>query len=198
MAIRTSKEVKQATHIAMTWVILSPAAAVAVGMVGRVWFDDAARGTVDSRRSFRHDKRASSRQSATGLIPGRPRGHHEHGLFAAPRCGLCLRTGLLPHAAAQGRRAEGARLDLCASVLVIAIFLGHPNNFILDMSYAWAGFGAAFGPALLMSLFGATSTKYGVLVGASSSAVSPSSSGSSSRTLRFCRTRRASCSPQSP
>ena len=59
MAIRTSKEVKQATHIAMTWVVISLAAAVLVG-----------------------------------------------------RRGLCLRTGLLPHAAAQGRRAEGARLDL--------------------------------------------------------------------------------------
>lgn len=57
-----------------------------------------------------------------------------------------------------------------ASVLVIAslaIFLGlNPNNFILDMvSYAWAGFGAAFGPALLMSLFWRHTTKYGVLVG---------------------------------
>ena len=33
------------------------------------------------------------------------------------------------------------------------------------VSYAWAGFGAAFGPALLMSLFWRHTTKYGVLVG---------------------------------
>ena len=57
-----------------------------------------------------------------------------------------------------------------ASVLVIAslaIFLGlNPNNFILDMvSYAWAGFGAAFGPALLMSLFWKRTTRNGVLAG---------------------------------
>ena len=56
------------------------------------------------------------------------------------------------------------------SVLVIAgmaIFLGlNPDNFILDMvAYAWAGFGAAFGPALLCSLFWRRATRNGVLAG---------------------------------
>ena len=37
MAIKSTKEIPQATHIAMTWVILSLAAAVAVGMVGTVY-----------------------------------------------------------------------------------------------------------------------------------------------------------------
>ena len=56
------------------------------------------------------------------------------------------------------------------SVLVIAaaaIYLGlSPDNFILDMvAYAWAGFGAAFGPALLMCLFWRRTTERGVLAG---------------------------------
>ena len=33
------------------------------------------------------------------------------------------------------------------------------------VSYAWAGFGAAFGPALLMSLFWKRTTRNGVLAG---------------------------------
>ncbi|MBQ3441755.1 MAG: sodium:proline symporter, partial [Selenomonadaceae bacterium] len=38
--------------------------------------------------------------------------------------------------------------------------------FILDMvAYAWAGFGAAFGPALLMSLFWKRTTRRGVIAG---------------------------------
>ena len=57
-----------------------------------------------------------------------------------------------------------------ASVLVIAslaVFLGlNPNSFILDMvSYAWAGFGAAFGPAILMSLFWRRTTRNGAVAG---------------------------------
>ena len=42
----------------------------------------------------------------------------------------------------------------------------NPDSFILDMvAYAWAGFGAAFGPALLMSLFWKRTTKIGVIAG---------------------------------
>jgi len=42
----------------------------------------------------------------------------------------------------------------------------NPNSFILDMvSYAWAGFGAAFGPALIMSLFWRRATRNGALAG---------------------------------
>ena len=57
-----------------------------------------------------------------------------------------------------------------ASVLIIAsiaVYLGfNPNSFILDMvAYAWAGFGAAFGPALLMSLFWKRTTRRGVIAG---------------------------------
>ena len=57
-----------------------------------------------------------------------------------------------------------------ASVLIIAsiaVFLGfNPDSFILDMvAYAWAGFGAAFGPALLMSLFWKRTTRRGVIAG---------------------------------
>lgn len=56
------------------------------------------------------------------------------------------------------------------SVLVIAaiaITLGlNPQNLILDIvAYAWAGFGSAFGPALLASLFWRRATRNGVLAG---------------------------------
>ncbi len=49
----------------------------------------------------------------------------------------------------------------------IAVFLGfNPDSFILDMvAYAWAGFGASFGPALLMSLFWKRTTRRGVIAG---------------------------------
>ena len=40
MAISSSKEIKQATRIAMTWVTISLAAAVAVGMAGRVFLTE--------------------------------------------------------------------------------------------------------------------------------------------------------------
>jgi sodium/proline symporter len=42
----------------------------------------------------------------------------------------------------------------------------NPNSLILDMvAYAWAGFGAAFGPAILLSLYWRQTTRNGVLTG---------------------------------
>ena len=52
-------------------------------------------------------------------------------------------------------------------IAAIAIGLGlNPQNLILDIvAYAWAGFGAAFGPALLASLFWRRTTRNGILAG---------------------------------
>ena len=53
------------------------------------------------------------------------------------------------------------------SIAAIAILMGlNPDNLILNMvAYAWAGFGATFGPALLASLFWRRATRNGILAG---------------------------------
>jgi sodium/proline symporter len=52
-------------------------------------------------------------------------------------------------------------------IATIAMALAlNPDSFILDIvAYAWAGFGAAFGPAILASLFWRRATRNGVLAG---------------------------------
>ena len=46
-------------------------------------------------------------------------------------------------------------------------FLGYdPNSKVLELvSYAWAGFGAAFGPVIILSLFWKRMTRNGALSG---------------------------------
>jgi sodium/proline symporter len=52
-------------------------------------------------------------------------------------------------------------IALCASALAL-----DPDSMVLDLvAYAWAGFGAAFGPAVLMSLFWKGMTRNGALAG---------------------------------
>ena len=42
----------------------------------------------------------------------------------------------------------------------------NPNNYILDLvAYAWAGFGASFGPLMLFSLFWKRTTLKGAVAG---------------------------------
>lgn len=58
-------------------------------------------------------------------------------------------------------------------VSVIAIILAQdPNNLVLSLvSYAWAGFGAAFGPVILISLWWKRMTRNGALAGMITGAV---------------------------
>lgn len=170
MAIRTSGEIRQATHIAMTWVILSLAAAVAVGMVGRVYLTEPLTGTA-SETVFLVMTNELFPPIAAGLILS--------AVLAAIMSTASSQLLVAASAFAQDfyrtlihKDAEQSELVWIsrASVLVIAslaVFLGfNPNSFILDMvSYAWAGFGAAFGPAILMSLFWKRTTRNGVIAG---------------------------------
>jgi sodium/proline symporter len=52
-------------------------------------------------------------------------------------------------------------------VALIAVYLARkPESQVLDLvSYAWAGFGAAFGPVVILSLFWKRMTRNGALAG---------------------------------
>ena len=170
MAVRSSGEIRQATRIAMTWVILSLAAAVAVGMVGRVFLADPLEGTA-SETVFLVLTNTMFPPFLAGLILS--------AVLAAIMSTASSQLLVAASAFAQDfyrtlirKNAEQTELVWIAraSVFVIAalaIFLAlNPNSFILDMvSYAWAGFGAAFGPAILMSLFWKRTTRNGVVAG---------------------------------
>ena len=59
--------------------------------------------------------------------------------------------------------ARVAVLGVCLVAYYLAL---HPGNKVLDLvGYAWAGFGAAFGPALLLSLYWRRMNRYGALAG---------------------------------
>ncbi|MBD3878860.1 MAG: sodium/proline symporter PutP [Quinella sp. 1Q5] len=170
MAIKSTSELPQATRIAMTWVTLSLAAAVAIGMVGTVYLTTPLEGT-DAEKVFL----VMTNQLFPPIIAG---------LMLSAVLAAIMSTAssqLLVAASAFAQdfyktliRKDAEQTELVwisrASVLIIAsiaVFLGfNPDSFILDMvAYAWAGFGAAFGPALLMSLFWKRTTRRGVIAG---------------------------------
>ncbi|MDQ0219096.1 Na+/proline symporter [Peribacillus cavernae] len=58
------------------------------------------------------------------------------------------------------------RLAVLAVSLIALVLALNPNETILNLvGYAWAGFGAAFGPVVLLSLYWKRMTKMGALVG---------------------------------
>ena len=170
MAIKSTSELPQATRIAMTWVILSLAAAVAIGMVGTVYLTTPLEGT-DSETVFL--------VMTNQLFPPIVAGLLLSAVLAAIMSTASSQLLVAASAFAQDfyktlirKDAEQSELVWIsrASVLIIAsiaVFLGfNPDSFILDMvAYAWAGFGAAFGPVVLMSLFWKRTTRRGVIAG---------------------------------
>ena len=170
MAIKSTKEIPQATRIAMTWVILSLAAAVAVGMVGTVYLSTPLEGT-NAETVFLLMTNQLFPPIVAGLVLS--------AVLAAIMSTASSQLLVAASAFAQDfyktlLRKDANQTELVwisrASVLIIAsiaVFLGfNPDSFILDMvAYAWAGFGAAFGPAILMSLFWRRTTRRGVIAG---------------------------------
>ncbi|QAS52120.1 sodium/proline symporter PutP [Halobacillus litoralis] len=58
------------------------------------------------------------------------------------------------------------RFAVAAIALIAVLLAGNPDNTVLGLvSYAWAGFGAAFGPIIILSLFWKGITRNGALAG---------------------------------
>ncbi len=59
-----------------------------------------------------------------------------------------------------------SRLTVLGVAAVATVLALNPESSVLDLvSYAWAGFGAAFGPVFLLSLFWKRMTREGALAG---------------------------------
>ncbi|WOC11187.1 sodium/proline symporter PutP [Gordonia sp. MP11Mi] len=64
------------------------------------------------------------------------------------------------------------RLGVLAIAVIATVLALSPSNSILDLvAFAWAGFGAAFGPAIVLSLYWRRLTTWGALVGIVTGAV---------------------------
>lgn len=170
MAIRASSELKQATNIAMTWVILSLAAAVLVGMVGRVYLQQPLEGSaVETVFMVMTDTLFSSFFSGlilSAVLAAIMSTASSQLLVTASAVSQDFYKSLIHKQAGEKELVWISRATVIV-VSIIAVLIGlDPNNFVLDMvAYAWAGFGAAFGPTLVISLFWNRMTRNGALAG---------------------------------
>lgn len=170
MAINSSGEIKRATRIAMTWVVISLTASVAVGMVGKVFLIETLAGG-DVEKVFMIMANTAFSPFAAGLILSAVLA----AIMSTASAQLLVAASAFSrdfYQAVFRKNADGKELiwvsrAAVVAVSCIALLLGlNPNNLILDMvSYAWAGFGAAFGPTLICALFWRGTTKNGALAG---------------------------------
>ena len=170
MAIGDPNELKKATHIAMTWVIISLIAAVSVGVVGKVVLSTPLTGA-DAEKVFLIMSSELFPPFVSGLIWSAVLAaimstSSAQLLVTASAVSKDFYSAFIRKSASEKELIYVSRLTVLI-VAGLAILLGmDPNNYILTMvAYAWAGFGATFGPCILMSLYWKRMNRNGALAG---------------------------------
>ncbi len=175
-AAASERELPAARRIAVTWVALSLAGALAAGWTGIAWVRPPLEGAASERVFL---------VLVENLLPGVLAGMALAAVLAAIMstadsqllvCASALTEDF--YRALVRPRAGPRELVWMGRGAVLAVTLGaaalawDPDRRVLDLvAYAWAGFGAAFGPPLLLSLYWRRMNATGALAGMVAGAV---------------------------
>lgn len=180
MAIRKEEDIRLSRRIATVWVFISMFVAIAIGIIG---YSVTQAGIIPS-----YETTSDAESTIIALA------HHlaENGVLAALMAGVVLAgilactmstadSQLLTSASSFSENilrdvlkvkvsVRGSMMVARLTIVVIAcisIYLAwNPQNSIFNIvSFAWAGFGAAFGPIMLASLFWRRTTLAGAISG---------------------------------
>lgn len=171
MAINKSSELKKSRRIATIWCIISLFAAVAIGLTGRALYPAELLTQSLSENIFII--------MSTGLLPAFLAGVVMSGILAATMSSsdsyLLIASSALSRDIFKGvfkKDATDEQVMLVSRItlLVVSIFgiiiaLDEGNVIFKVVSFAWAGFGATFGPVMLFSLFWKRTTRAGAIAG---------------------------------
>jgi sodium/proline symporter len=171
MAIRDESELTRSRRIATVWVIISLAVAVLIGIVGRTLYPVTLTSTAEAEKVFI--------LISTNLLPPLLAGLVMAGILAATISSsdsyLLIAASSLAKNIYQGLlRKEASDKDVMwvsrITLLVIAfiavlIALDDESVIFTIVSFAWAGFGATFGPLMLFSLFWKRINRAGAVAG---------------------------------
>ena len=182
MAIEKVEKIKLARRVASIWVVISMAVAIVIGIVGYgVIKSGVVTGIEDSERIIIEIAKVISGNGAILAIIA--------GIILSGILASIMSTADSQLLAASSSISEDmfkalklkvsdkkkmlvARISVVL-IAIIAMFIAKdPNSKVFEIvSFAWAGFGATFGPVVLCALFFKRTNKWGALAGLVSGAV---------------------------
>jgi len=177
MAIKSVKETKSARRIGIGWMILSLAGAIATALIGVAYYQQNGGELADAETVF----------IVLGQILFHP---FVAGIMLAAILAAIMSTissqlivtssalvediykAIFNKTATDAHYVFVGRLAVLLVSIIAAFLAWNPNNSILDLvGFAWAGFGAAFGPIIILALYWRKLTNVGALAGMVSGAV---------------------------
>jgi len=171
MAIRKEEELKQSRRIAMIWVVISLAVAVFIGIVGRSLYPVEHLTATDAENIFITLATSSlppilAGFVMAGILAATISSSDSYLLIAASAFAKNIYQGIFKKKATDKQVMNVSRITLLLIALVAMIIAMDENSVIFKIvSFAWAGFGATFGPLMLFSLFWKRINRAGAVAG---------------------------------
>lgn len=171
MAIRKEDELKRSRRIAMIWVVISLAVAVFIGIVGRQLFADIHTTKADAENIFITLSKSYfppiiAGFVMAGILAATISSSDSYLLIAASAFSKNIYQGVVKKKASDKEVMTVSRITLFVIAIIAMVIALDENSVIFSIvSFAWAGFGATFGPLMLFSLFWKRTTHQGAVAG---------------------------------
>ncbi|NWN97014.1 MAG: sodium/proline symporter PutP [Bacillus sp. (in: Bacteria)] len=172
MAIKSAKEIKQARRIGIGWMILTLAGAAATALVGVAYFQKHADvKLIDSEAVFIQMGQILFHPFIAGILLSAVLA----AIMSTVSSQLIVTSSALVEDIYKAIVKSDAdqktyiflgRIAVLVIAIIAGIFAWEKSDTILNLvAFAWAGFGAAFGPTVLLSLYWRKFTSQGALSG---------------------------------
>ena len=177
MAIEDPNKIKLSRRVATVWVVISMAVAVFIGVVGLGMVKANSLGALEDSETI--IVQIANLLAQHGILPALIAGVILAGILASTMstadsqllaasssASENIMGGLFKLKLSETSQMVVARVTLIIISVIGVILAWNPNSSVFGIvSFAWAGFGAAFGPVMLLALFWKRSNKYGAICG---------------------------------
>ena len=180
MAIEDDKKLKLSRRVASVWVVISLTVAILIGIVGLTMSKIGEIGTLTtSAEAETVLVKIAQLISSHGVLAAAVAGVILAGILAATMStadsqllaasssvSQNLLNGVFKLNVSQKAAMVIARICVVAISVIGVLIASDPNSSVFGIvSFAWAGFGATFGPVVLFALFWRRSNRWGALAG---------------------------------
>ena len=174
MAIRKEGELKQSRRIATIWCVISLAAAVIIGIIGRSLYpvEETLATASGAENVFVVLSQALLPAVLAGIImagilAATISSSDSYLLIAASAVSKNLYEGILKKNQADDKKVMNLSRIMLLLIAVVGMIIAWDEDSVIFniVSFAWAGFGATFGPVMLFSLFWKRINRPGAIAG---------------------------------
>ncbi|MBQ9803197.1 MAG: sodium/proline symporter PutP [Clostridia bacterium] len=174
MAIRRADEIKRSRIIATVWCVISLAAAVMIGIIGRTLLPvDAALNTASNAESIlivmstEYLPLILAGFIMAGILAATISSSDSYLLIASSSVSVNIFNGIIKKEKASDKQVMWLSRIVLVVIAIIGVVIAWKEDSVIFslVSFAWAGFGATFGPIMLFSLFWKRTTRTGAIAG---------------------------------